>query len=149
MVYEPYIEQAKYAANMRTYYWHHRRGTSLTRSNEIIHPTTQPYPRPGSKYADNPKNDSGKNFGRIARVPGLMTDWIDKVMGIRLSGIEARYWISFFSAFVEGSTQFDIESEIEKLNNSIDIPVSDASDKVRAEMIEHIRSLILLLSKPN
>lgn len=119
VLYAPYVEQAKYASDMRTYYWQHRRGASASRSNEILHPATRPYPRMGTKYADNPKNDSGKNFGRIARVPGLMKSWIEQSMRIKLSGIEAQYWISFFSSFVEGSTPDEIQNEVLNLGEAI------------------------------
>lgn len=119
VLYKPYIEQAKYAADMRTYYWHHRKGTSASRSNEIFHPDTQPYPRAGTRYTDSPKSDSGKNFGRIARIPGLMKDWIGEAMDIKLSGIEAHHWIAFFSAFAEANTRDDVEATIFKLVETI------------------------------
>ena len=133
ILYAPYIEQAKYASDMRTYYWEHRRGTSVSRSNEIFHPDTRPYPRIGTKYADNPKNDSGKNFGRIARVPGLMKDWIQQSMRIKLSGIEAQYWISFFSSFVEGNTQSETQDAVLKLGETIRTSKADTAERRAAE----------------
>ena len=127
LIYEPYIEQAKYAADMRTYYWQHRKRASESRSNEIIQPETQPYPRPGTKYVDNPKSDSGNNFGRLARVPNLMEAWVEKALDLKLSGIEARYWIAFFSAFAERKIRPDIETEIAKLELSVTASRADPS----------------------
>ena len=141
-LYEPYIEQAKYASDMRTYYWEHRRGSSASRSNEILHPDTRPYPRIGTKYADNPKSDSGKNFGRIARIPGLMTEWIERSMQLRLSGIEARYWISFFSSFVEGSASEQISDRLLKLGESIRKEKPDGATDAQWEGLEHLRAII-------
>ena len=142
ILYAPYIEQAKYAADMRTYYWQNRRGSSASRSNEIFRPDTRPYPRVGTKYADNPKSDSGKNFGRIARVPGLMNDWIEKSMNIRLSGIEARYWIAFFSSFAEGSTPDEIREKLLNLSEAIQTAKSG-----QWEGLEHIKALIEDMTK--
>lgn len=137
ILYAPYIEQAKYASDMRTYYWENRRGSSASRSNEIIHPDTRPYPRSGTKYADNPKSDSGKNFGRIARVPGLMKGWIEQSTNIRLSGIEARYWIAFFSSFSEGSSPDEIRESLLKLNEAI-----QSIRPNRWDGLEHIKEII-------
>ena len=43
----PYIEQAKYAADLRTYYWEHRSANA----RPVEHPETHPYPEPGSSYS--------------------------------------------------------------------------------------------------
>lgn len=50
VVYEPYVEQAKFASDMRTYYWNHRRGDNSKRDCGIHHPETTPYPKPGTQY---------------------------------------------------------------------------------------------------
>lgn len=78
VVYEPYVEQAKFASDMRTYYWNHRRGDNSKRDCGIHHPETTPYPKPGTQYVDVPNQDGGGNFGRIARVDGLMADWVNE-----------------------------------------------------------------------
>lgn len=80
VVYEPYVEQAKFASDMRTYYWNHRRGDNSKRDCGIHHPETAPYPKPGTQYVDVPNQDGGGNFGRIARVDGLMANWVDESM---------------------------------------------------------------------
>lgn len=54
VVYEPYVEQAKFASDMRTYYWNHRRGDNSKRDCGIHHPETTPYPKPGTQYVDVP-----------------------------------------------------------------------------------------------
>lgn len=53
----PYIEQAKYAADLRTYYWEHRSSDA----KPVQHPKTHPYPEAGSKYSDIVTDDSGGN----------------------------------------------------------------------------------------
>lgn len=89
VVYEPYVEQAKFASDMRTYYWNHRRGDNSKRDCGIHHPETTPYPKPGTQYVDVPNQDGGGNFGRIARVDGLMANWVDESMDTLMAGIEA------------------------------------------------------------
>lgn len=67
---EPYIEQTKHAADLRNYYWE----TRNDRAKPVIHPDTHPYPLPGSSYSDTVSDDKGGNFGRVARVHGLMDE---------------------------------------------------------------------------
>ena len=86
VVYEPYVEQAKFASDMRTYYWNHRRGDNSKRDCGIHHPATTPYPKPGTQYVDVPNQDGGGNFGRIARVDGLMANWVDESMDTLMAG---------------------------------------------------------------
>ena len=94
----PFIEQAKYAADLRTEYWENR-GTST--KVVVNHPNTTPYPAPGSQYSDSVTDDTGGNFGRIARISGLMDDWISHSMDQLLLGIEAKWWVQFLKMFSE------------------------------------------------
>ena len=80
-------------------YWNHRRGDNSKRDCGIHHPETTPYPKPGTQYVDVPNQDGGGNFGRIARVDGLMANWVDESMDTLMAGIEAKYWVSFFKLF--------------------------------------------------
>ena len=73
---------------MRTYYWNHRRGDNSKRDCGIHHPEATPYPKPGTQYVDVPNQDGGGNFGRIARVDGLMANWVDESMDTLMAGIE-------------------------------------------------------------
>lgn len=144
VAYAPYIEQAKYAADMRTYYWNHRRGDSSNRNCRITHPETTPYPRPGSAYIDVPAQDGGGNFGRIARVSGLMKEWVEESLETRLAGIEARYWASFFGLFKEGSTREDIELGLERIERSVlESREISAEDRNRArEVLGHLSAIV-------
>ncbi|QHE74519.1 MULTISPECIES: hypothetical protein [unclassified Rhodococcus (in: high G+C Gram-positive bacteria)] len=100
---KPFVEQAGYAAHMRTYYWKHARGgNAASRNSEIIMATVDaPYPPAGTQISDRPVQDSGKNFGRVARVKGLMDEWKDEQLDMNVSGIPARQWIRFLAAFSE------------------------------------------------
>lgn len=107
----PYIEQAKYAADLRTYYWEHRSDVA----QPVEHPNTHPYPEAGSSYSDIVHDDRGGNFGRIARISGLMDDWISDSMKTTLAGIEARWWVRFLKLFDERGDEAAIRSKFTRL----------------------------------
>lgn len=104
----PFIEQAKYAADLRTAYWEGR-----ANAKPVVHPNTYPYPEPGSEYSDKVIDDSGGNFGRIARISGLMDDWIAETMTTPLSGIETKWWVKFLKVF-------DEQGDAEVIKNKLD-----------------------------
>ncbi|MDM8270775.1 MULTISPECIES: hypothetical protein [Bacillati] len=108
---EPYIEQAKYAADLRTYYWEHRSPNAMP----VEHPETHPYPEAGSSYSDIVHDDRGGNFGRIARVHGLMEDWVSDTMTLPLAGIEARWWVRFLKLFDERGNEEVVRQRFERL----------------------------------
>lgn len=85
---DPYVEQARYAAEMRNYYWQYQRGTD-TGAGIISPPSVHPYPSPKTHTSDKPERDSGGNFGRVARVHGLMDEFIASALETPISGIEA------------------------------------------------------------
>ena len=107
----PFIEQAKYAADLRTEYWENRRPTA----QRVEHPHTHPYPDPRSAYSDIVRDDRGGNFGRIARITGLMDDWILEAMKTSLAGIEAKWWVRFFKLFDERGDEDAIRTKFIRL----------------------------------
>lgn len=107
----PYIEQAKYAADLRTHYWENRSANA----KPVEHPDTHPYPNPGTSYSDIVHDDRGGNFGRIARVHGLMDDWIEDALQTPLAGIEARWWVRFLKLFDERGDEIAIRARFERL----------------------------------
>lgn len=147
VVYDPYIEQAKYAADMRTHYWHHRSGNAGNRVNAIRHPDTLPYPRAGSAYVDVPVQDGGGNFGRIARVPGLMKEWIEETSYTKLAGIEARYWVDFLLAFKEGSTRKEIERAIELIDQKVQSQRNKMPPDTRRQVLDCVYQIVELIGE--
>lgn len=131
----PYIEQAKYAADKRTYYWEHR----STSAKPVEHPDTHPYPEPGSAYSDIVKDDKGGNFGRIARITGLMDDWVEDTMKTKLSGIEARWWVRFLKLFDERGDEESIKKGLTKLAQSI-----GRDERWVDEVLSHVSGLMNL-----
>lgn len=114
-VYEPYVEQARYAAEFRNHYWQHQRGVAAP-DNGITSPGgAQPYPPPKAKVSDKADKDSGGNFGRVARVHGLMEDYSERMLQTKVSGIEAGHWVSFFKVYADNHERDAIDARIDRL----------------------------------
>jgi hypothetical protein len=102
VVYSPLIELARYAAEQRNYYWKNERDTDA--DSAIIEPTgVKPYPTKSDQISDKAKSDSGGNFGRLARY-GTMSGYIKEAMDVKIRGIEAKQWLTFFKQFKEGTS---------------------------------------------
>lgn len=129
----PYIEQAKYAADLRTHYWEHR----SVNAQPVEHPDTHPYPEPGSSYSDIVHDDRGNNFGRIARIRGLMDDFIKETMQTTLAGIEARWWVQFLKLFDERSDETTIRTRFERLAQQ-----TGHDSKWADEVVSHVSRLM-------
>ena len=72
---EPWVSSARHAAEFRNHWWEHIRETRDPKG--ISSPSgVHPYPTKDMQIADMPDYDRGGNFGRLARVVGLMTDFI-------------------------------------------------------------------------
>lgn len=121
IVYAPFVESARYAADMRNYYW-----TVLRKQNDVARGTNRdadyyeitapagahPYPAPRANISDKAKHDSGGNFGRVARSEGLMDDYVADMLRSPVAGIEARHWVAFFKAYAEGAQRGELHDRI-------------------------------------
>ena len=106
VVYEPYIEQARYVAEFRNWWWTNIRETSDTLNQRQVNPPNEevgPYPAPKVRTADHPVKDGGNNFGRVARLAGLMDDYTSSLRAQPIAGIPADHWILFFKRHAEAN----------------------------------------------
>lgn len=142
VVYEPYIEQAKYAAELRNYYWRYQRGA---KSDTTINSPTgiTPYPAPKAKVADIAVSDGPKNFGRVARVHGLMDEYTKHALTTRVAGIEAANWVRFFKIQAEAAASEDVARRLETMLREESTKLTE-DDAARA--LEIIKELGQLLS---
>ncbi|MXZ82667.1 MAG: hypothetical protein F4Z10_03040 [Synechococcus sp. SB0666_bin_14] len=81
-----------------------------------------PYPPPRARIADQPVHDGGKNFGRIARITGLMDDYTSSLRGQRIAGIPADHWIVFFKRHAEAKDPARILDRLTQELNNEDVP---------------------------
>ncbi len=118
MVFPPYIELARYAAEYRNYHWEHLRqakGDPAIRLAKGV----RPYPRKSDRIADEAVLDKGGNFGRFSRT-GLMDEYIHRAEEELLAGIRAEHWLSFFRIFQDQRDPATIRAEIERLRAKIE-----------------------------
>ena len=94
---KPFVQSSKYCAQKRNYYWKYERQTQGG-SGEISTPLNiHPYPSKADNISDKAVNDSGGNFGRLARYD-VMEDYVDHMRHTLIRGITVRDWQSFFKA---------------------------------------------------
>lgn len=131
----PFIEEAKYAAEHRNYYWQELRGATGNDAAIDAASYKTPYPAKGDKFNDEAVKDKGKNFGRVAR-GGLMTEFIDALLQQPLSGIPAIYWQMFLRIFSEGAESDKIEKKLgsmreEAERSGLTLDALEAFDRVQ------------------
>ncbi len=98
-VLEPWIEQARYAAEWRDYWWEYRRkGSDSSELRKIVQPdNVSPYPLKSEIAHAVPVKDSGGNFGRLPRCKPLMSEFIDRALDEQVLGVSLRDWVNFIS----------------------------------------------------
>lgn len=132
VVFTPFIESARYAAEYRNYHWQHLREAKAN-AGIVMPKGVKPYPRKSDLIADKPEADSGGNFGRFART-GLMDTYLAQAKQELLAGIRAEHWLGFFKLFQEQRGPAAISSEIEKLRRKLADAEITASEKTEAAL---------------
>jgi len=124
ILFEPFIESARYGAEYRNYHWQHIRKTKQDTGIDIPK-GVGPYPSKSEQILDKPHSDGGGNFGRLART-GMMDSYMQKLDNVQLCGIKTVYWRQFLKAFQESSTDVDARAALERLKQRVqqatDIP---------------------------
>ena len=133
VLFEPFLESARYAAEYRNHHWQHVRKTQ--HSTDIESPGgVAPYPSKADQILDKPLADGGGNFGRLART-GLMNAYVHKLNDERLCGINAAYWREFLKMFQENATEEQVRTALEKLRKRVEGKHATASDATRSAML--------------
>lgn len=135
VVHEPYIEQARYVAEFRNWWWSNARETTDDPNQRNVEPpeeSVNPYPVPKTRIADRPAKDGGNNFGRVARLAGLMDDYTSQLRAKSIAGIPADHWILFFKRHAESKDQRQIHNQLTQDLRQSGIGRSAAADVVDA-----------------
>lgn len=91
---KPFVKPALFCAEKRNYYWQNERTTSA--DTDIAIPLgVHPYPVKSDRISDEPKDDSGRNFGRLARY-GIMNEYVEEMLAEKVRGVAVKDWIAFF-----------------------------------------------------
>ena len=138
---EPWVSAAKHAAEFRNHWWEHVRETNDPRG--INSPTgVRPYPTKDMQIADTPEYDRGGNFGRLARVTGLMTDFIASAKAQEAMGIPINDWIAFLRRHSDNSDPEQVTvSLLRELNTATRASSEDDAERVLAHLDELVRLL--------
>jgi len=127
---QPFVVSARWAAQYRNYYWQHMRVTSD--STEIHSPPgAAPYPTSDTRISDSPAYDRGGNFGRVARVSGLMDDFIAAANNTEVLGIRMGDWHTFLRLHSDNA---DLDQVTAKLRTDLTRKVTKRS-KADAELL--------------
>jgi len=118
ILFEPFVESAKYAAEYRNYYWQHVRESRQDTGIDIP-AKVAPYPSKVDQILDRPASDGGGNFGRLART-GMMDSYMRKLDEVQLCGIRTVYWRQFLKAFQESTTDAEARAALERLKARVE-----------------------------
>ncbi len=132
MLFEPWVESARYAAEFRNHHWRHVRKTEHETTIDV--PSgVQPYPSKADQIIDKPRYDGGNNFGRLART-GIMNDYMRKLEDLPLCGIKTMYWRQFLKTFQESTTDEEARLALDRLREKIRFENSPESPKAQAAL---------------
>lgn len=139
---DPWIVSARWAAEYRNYWWTYIRKTRGGPS-AITHPAAAaPYPTKDKQIADIPDYDGGNNFGRLARVRGLMDTFIESSRSQDALGIPVGDWISFFARHSDSTDASALHATlIEELAAHRFAVAQDKAQQV-AELLARIQDIL-------
>ena len=137
----PWVESARYTAEYRNHWWQYVR-SARGDASIASPPDVCPYPTKDMRIADMPASDRGSNFGRLARVAGLMDDFITLALSTEIAGVAADHWVSFVKLHAENSDATEIAARLERdLGRRFDA----LNDRQSAEVVEHLTAIAALL----
>jgi hypothetical protein len=144
ILFEPFVESAKYAADYRNYHWQRVR-ESKQDTGITIPKGVRPYPSKSDQILDKPHSDGGGNFGRLART-GMMDSYMQKLDDVQLCGIKTTYWRQFLKAFQESTTDAEARLALERLRQRVKQAADIPSPKAQSALaiiaeLEHLLDL--------
>ncbi|MHB1033961.1 MAG: hypothetical protein ACYC35_06235 [Pirellulales bacterium] len=132
ILFEPFIESAKYGAEYRNHHWQHIRETKQDVGIEVPK-AVGPYPSKCDQILDRPRSDGGGNFGRLART-GMMDAYMQKLEHVQLCGIQTVYWRQFLKAFQESATDAEARAALQRLKHRVQQATELPSAKAKSAL---------------
>jgi len=122
ILFEPFVESAKHAAEFRNYHWQHLRES--THPVDIVVPVgAVPYPSKPDQISDKPTHRTG-----------MMDAYMAKLNDVSLCGIKAVFWRQFLKAFQESTTDVQARTALERLRRRVQEAVDFPSGKAQAAL---------------
>jgi len=132
ILFEPFVESAKYAADYRNYHWQYIRQTKQD-TGINVQTGVGPYPSKSDQILDKPYSDGGGNFGRLART-GMLDSYMQKLDEVQLCGIKTVYWRQFLKAFQESTTDTEARTALERLRQRVRQATAIPSPKAQSAL---------------
>lgn len=136
VVFAPSVVGSRIAAERRNTYWKNRKTRGGT--NTIISPevSVAPYQTGRGLINDQAADDSGGNFGRIAR-SRILDEYIAEMKDRSLCGVRLRHWLVFLLA-IQGKKKTDAEIAKALATLASDVSERSPTDMVAVEAIASI-----------
>lgn len=143
VIFAPYVESARYAAEYRNHHWVHVRDAKDGSGIEPPASPVTPYPKKQDLISDVAQSDKGGNFGRFSRT-GIMDTYLAKAKSQYLGGIRADHWLAFFKLFQDQRGNEIISAEIANLRKKLDETESVCDTKIEAALaiLENLETLV-------
>ncbi len=141
----PWVEQARFAAEWRDYWWEfirEARDPEAPRGVSIPQDAA-PYPRKADLVSVVPHSDGGGNFGRLPRCKPLMDGFLEDTLSHSILGIPAGNWQAFLQAHKDNADAETVLAAILKINKKTK---AEEKAQVTAE-VEKLRELLRGLSR--
>jgi hypothetical protein len=136
---EPWVVSARWAAEYRNHWWTNLRQVQAGADPGITVPANaRPYPSKADEIVDLPHHDGGNNFGRLARVTGLMTAFIETTNNMDVLGIRIRDWFAFLRRHSDSA---DLDATAAQLEGNLQSALAERS----AEQIRRITQAVLTM----
>ena len=138
----PFVGEARYAAELRNYYWQKMRAERGGNGNITTATHQTPYPAVKTdQCSDRAEDDGGGNFGRIARY-GLLDEFVASVKKQEVSGIPVLAWLTFFRIFSDNARNLDtvvatVESALRRY--------ADHGESEHAALVEAFERIVAIL----
>lgn len=136
---EPWVDQARYAAEWRDFWWTNLRKTQDSdKEKRIKYPEgATPYPFKADLVSARPVKDGGNNFGRLPRAKPLMDSFIKKSLEMPILGIPASHWQQFLHIHSENADPHEILRRIIRI---VEAPPEIHDEKVES-LLHQLRSI--------
>lgn len=131
----PWTYSAKAAAEACKRHWIYRETENqktLSERDVADPPNATPYSNDRTEINYKPQNDSGGNYGRLART-GIMDEFINESLGTDILGIPALNWMRFLKAHTDKKTFEEIKKNIDIIVN---IPENAKFQEILRELQE-------------
>lgn len=137
----PWIEQARYAALWRDYWWENvRKSKDNEEKRRVTQPADdiRPYPSKADLAHAVPVHDGGGNFGRLPRCKPLMDTFVEDTLNEDILGIPVRGWVDFLSLYKDNA---DPVSIVKKLSDKVKTRNGQMCEDESEELLALLRKL--------